>query len=69
MHPTFPNQTLPEVAMDIPRQQQPLPVVHNAYTPKEAIEISSRTGAYKAHMRIDKTIISSFMAGCLLCVF
>lgn len=55
--------------MDIPRQQQPLPVVHNAYTPKEAIEISSRTGAYKAHMRIDKTIISSFMAGCLLCVF
>ncbi|KAG9592406.1 Formate/nitrite transporter, partial [Aureobasidium melanogenum] len=52
--------------MDIPRQQQPLPVVHNAYTPKEAIEISSRTGAYKAHMRIDKTIISSFMAGCLL---
>ncbi|KAI4718018.1 formate/nitrate family transporter [Aureobasidium sp. EXF-10727] len=52
--------------MDIPRQQQPLPVVHNAYTPKEAIEISSRTGAYKAKMRIDKTIISSFMAGCLL---
>ncbi|KAI5198294.1 formate/nitrate family transporter [Aureobasidium subglaciale] len=52
--------------MEIPRQQQPLPVVHNAYTPKEAIEISSRTGAYKAQMRLDKTIVSSFMAGALL---
>jgi formate/nitrite transporter FocA (FNT family) len=62
----FPDQSLPPAATEIPRQQQPLPVVHNAYTPKEAIEISSRTGAYKAHMRIDKTIISSFMAGCLL---
>lgn len=46
--------------------QQPLAVVHNAYTPKEAIEISSRAGAHKAHMRIDKIIISAFMAGALL---
>ncbi|KAK4973281.1 hypothetical protein LTR66_011202 [Elasticomyces elasticus] len=45
---------------------QPISVVHNAYTPKEAIEICSRAGAYKAHMRIDKIIVSSFMAGALL---
>lgn len=44
----------------------PLNVVHNAYTPKEAIEISSRAGTYKARMRIDKIIVSSFMAGALL---
>lgn len=44
----------------------PISVVHNAYTPKEAIEISSRAGAYKANMRIDKIVISSFMAGALL---
>ncbi|THW05725.1 formate/nitrate family transporter [Aureobasidium pullulans] len=49
-----------------PRTQAPLPVVHNAYSPKEAIEISSRAGAHKATMRIDKIIVSSFMAGCLL---
>lgn len=46
--------------------QPPIQVVHNAYTPKEAIEISSRAGAYKANMRIDKIIMSSFMAGALL---
>ena len=40
--------------------------VHNAYTPKEAIEISSRAGAYKAKMRIDKILLSAFMAGALL---
>lgn len=45
---------------------QPMSVVHNAYSPKEAIEISSRAGAHKAHMRIDKIILSSFMAGALL---
>lgn len=44
----------------------PISVVHNAYTPKEAIEISSRAGSHKAHMRIDKVILSSFMAGALL---
>lgn len=44
----------------------PISVVHNAYSPKEAIEISSRAGTYKANMRIDKIIISSFMAGALL---
>ena len=41
-------------------------VIHNAYTPKEAIEITSRAGAYKANMRIDKIIMSSFVAGCYL---
>lgn len=46
--------------------QHPVNVVHNAYTPKEAIEISSRAGHYKANMRIDKIIVSSFMAGALL---
>lgn len=49
-----------------PRSQAPLSVVHNAYTPKEAIEISSRAGAYKARMPIDKIIVSSVMAGALL---
>jgi len=44
----------------------PLQVVHNAYTPKEGLEIASRAGAYKAKMRIDKIILSSFMAGALL---
>ena len=44
----------------------PLQVVHNAYTPKEGLEIASRAGAYKAKMRIDKIIVSSFMAGALL---
>jgi len=45
---------------------RPLAVVHNAYTPKEAIEICSRAGTYKANMRIDKIIVSSFMGGGLL---
>lgn len=44
----------------------PIQVVHNAYTPKEGLEIASRAGSYKANMRIDKIIISSFMAGALL---
>ncbi|TIA28666.1 formate/nitrate family transporter [Aureobasidium pullulans] len=57
----------PSATMELPpRTQAPLPVVHNAYSPKEAIEISSRAGAHKATMRIDKIIVSSFMAGCLL---
>ena len=46
--------------------QQPISVIHNAYTPKEAIEICSRAGTHKANMRIDKIILSSFMAGALL---
>lgn len=44
----------------------PISVVHNAYTPKEAVEISSRAGSYKARMRIDKIFMSSFMGGALL---
>lgn len=44
----------------------PISVVHNAYTPAEGLEIASRAGAYKARMRVDKIIISSFMAGALL---
>lgn len=41
-------------------------VVHNAYSPKETVELCSRAGVAKATMRIDKMFISSFMAGCLL---
>lgn len=47
-------------------QPAPIQVIHNAYTPKEAVEICSRAGTYKAKMRIDKIIISAFMAGALL---
>lgn len=47
-------------------QMAPISVVHNAYSPKEAIEISSRAGNYKARMRVDKIIVSAFMAGALL---
>lgn len=46
--------------------QQPLNVVHNAYTPQQTVEISSRAGAAKARMRIDKVLLSSFMAGAIL---
>lgn len=41
-------------------------VVHNAYSPKETVELCSRAGVAKANMRLDKIFISSFMAGCLL---
>lgn len=41
-------------------------IVHNAYTPKETVELCSRAGVMKANMRIDKVFFSSFMAGCLL---
>ena len=41
-------------------------VVHNAYTPKETVELCSRAGVSKANMRIDKIFLSAFMAGCLL---
>ena len=41
-------------------------VVHNAYTPREAVELVSRAGVGKANMRIDKTFFSAFMAGCIL---
>lgn len=44
----------------------PIQVIHNAYTPKEAIEISSRAGNYKARMRVDKIIFSSFLGGAFL---
>ncbi|KAK6396557.1 hypothetical protein LTR65_008455 [Meristemomyces frigidus] len=41
-------------------------VVHNCYSPKEAIELCSRAGVHKVNMRIDKMFFSAFMAGCLL---
>ncbi|KAK3622269.1 hypothetical protein LTR56_022317 [Elasticomyces elasticus] len=41
-------------------------VVHNAYTPKETVELCSRAGVQKANMRIDKVFFSSFIAGNLL---
>lgn len=41
-------------------------VVHNAYSPKETVELCSRAGVAKANMRIDKMFFSSFMAGSLL---
>lgn len=44
----------------------PIRVVHNAYTPKETVELCSRAGVTKSNMRIDKMFVSSFMAGCLL---
>lgn len=49
-----------------PHHQQHLHIVHNAYSPQEAVEISSRAGAAKARMRIDKIFLSSFMAGAIL---
>jgi formate/nitrite transporter FocA (FNT family) len=45
---------------------QPLEVVHNAYTPQQTTEIASRMGAAKARMRIDKIFASAFMAGAIL---
>ena len=47
-------------------REAPLNVVHNNYTPKEAVEISSRAGSYKARMSIDKIFFSSFLGGCFL---
>nr|POE82243.1 putative formate transporter [Quercus suber] len=41
-------------------------VIVNRYTPKETVELCSRAGVAKANMRLDKIIISSFLAGCLL---
>lgn len=37
-----------------------------AYTPAETIELVSRAGAKKGHMRIDKIFLSAVSAGCLL---
>lgn len=45
---------------------QPMEVVHNAYTAQQTTEIASRMGAAKARMRIDKIFISAFMAGAIL---
>lgn len=42
------------------------PVIHNAYSPKETVELCSRAGKMKANMRIDKMFFSAFMAGCIL---
>lgn len=38
----------------------------NAYSPVETTEICSRVGTKKANMRVDKIIVSSFIAGCFL---
>jgi formate/nitrite transporter FocA (FNT family) len=45
---------------------QPIEVVHNAYTPQQTTEIASRMGAAKARMRMDKIFTSGFMAGAIL---
>ncbi|KAI4725944.1 Formate/nitrite transporter [Aureobasidium sp. EXF-10728] len=45
---------------------QPLEVIHNAYTAQQTTEIASRMGAAKARMRVDKILTSSFMAGAIL---
>ncbi|KAI5273421.1 Formate/nitrite transporter [Aureobasidium subglaciale] len=45
---------------------QPLEVIHNAYSPQQTSEIVSRMGAAKARMRIDKIFVSAFMAGAIL---
>ena len=45
---------------------QPIEVIHNAYTPQQTTEIASRMGAAKARMRIDKIFTSGFMAGAIL---
>ena len=39
---------------------------NNAYTPTEVMEIVSRAGVRKGHMRLDKVFLSSVSAGCLL---
>lgn len=38
----------------------------NAYTPAQTIELVSRTGAKKGHMRLDKVFLSGVSAGALL---
>jgi len=38
----------------------------DAFTPQQTIELVSRTGAKKAHMRLDKLFINSCAAGPLL---
>lgn len=39
---------------------------NNAYTPVESLEIVSRMGVKKAHMRLDKTFMSAVSAGMIL---
>lgn len=46
--------------------QDHIHVIVNCYNPKETTEICSRAGVAKANMRIDKILISSFMAGAIL---
>ncbi|KAF2723498.1 Formate/nitrite transporter [Polychaeton citri CBS 116435] len=41
-------------------------IVHNAYSPKETVELCSRVGTMKANARVDKMFISAVLAGCLL---
>lgn len=41
-------------------------VVHNCYSPREAVELCSRAGVHKVNLRPDKIFFSAFMAGCLL---
>ena len=42
------------------------PPTSNAYTPSESLEIVSRMGVKKAHMRLDKTFLSAVSAGMIL---
>jgi hypothetical protein len=63
--PVFSISISATMAMAYP-YNQPLEVVHNAYTPQQTTEIASRMGAAKARMRIDKIFASSFMAGAIL---
>lgn len=44
------------------------PVIHNAYSPKEATELCGRAGVTKANMPVDKIFFSSVMAGAILAV-
>ncbi|KAI5363578.1 putative formate/nitrite transporter, aquaporin [Septoria linicola] len=44
----------------------PVPVVTNAYAPRETIELCGRMGVAKANTRIDKVFVSSVLAGVLL---
>lgn len=50
----------------MPVMQEYVHVVHNAYSPAEAVESAGRQGVYKANMRIDKMFISAVVAGMLL---
>lgn len=70
MHSTLSSGTATPVNHSL--QPNPLPFTHhtmpatNSYTPTESLEIVSRTGAKKVHMRLDKTFLSAISAGMIL---